>query len=1080
MPAGWRTLGAPKSKRNKDRRRKRLSRTPSSTYAKEPTPEVGVAKSAGERSELGFQEEHEEKTNESTLPLPPTERSDTARELPPSSPSSPSAQEPMENEPEQEQEVEEQRTPEKRTIDEAVGRRQKSPSPPSSPSWLDRSPQRPSSLQSISPELTSPSKRNSTPEKSAVKPRQWQSSSFNVSRRPPKGKKKESPLRESIPPAKPVSPEQRAGAVQGIAMSWKNEFSKDAKKKIEQVKLSQLWKSLKSSSSPKPSSSNVNERPEKREPPKLRSKPTMNKEIIPPSRTTAPPTGMTPQGGRSPMWWKMQRPLSKPKPFAPPKLSENRPVSKLNPFVKEFTPKNPSYPRSYQSTRVWQKHNMKPPEPTQPFIQQSSEMYDRTVPMYRTDSTNLMMSSNPSLMTMQNVVMGGAIPRTTSYELINDQNVSMVSPMTMNQSSGQLNRPSMLSAGLPSSNVSVLPAAMPTGNTPMLTSVPHRNMHNFVVSYPTTQNRPPMATPQWQGQSQPVATIPNMRNSGVTGKLQQRFSGVQQQQHGFSSSPATNPRFNPGFSPNRIGGQPLAQQLSTNFNSQYVRTGNQSISTPKPTWSPAKEFPSFRPKETALWESRALKPTSRPIMHRVQVPGQSRLETRHQHKNSDPIQPTSRTLEEDEERKTRSNESQRTQSPDESLQWSLPKTENTSNGFPTGIFTSSSTRPLSTIFVSKKQDWNEPNNTLSESSSMRSTTPQLAPDFWDIPHTQVFAYLTVSDLAKLSLVSRSMSQKVHEVPYITSMIVDGKDGIIGINTIKEGKGKWAHDLERVMGLFSGRGVRTIELEPSNYVNFFWTRFLDWLTKDRSDSVDSILVHSSSCGEEENAEVSGARDFLIGLSPREIKIRSGIEVDAKLLRDLDRPGVKALVFSREIKWNNEMIEAVSDRMYPLSELTLACAPRMIVPWLPDFQRLEKLRLLHDPSDKSRLLDQDLVTILSTVRAFEVDCSLLSTRGLPSPALSMVTESLTILTTCGETISRSWLEKSLKKVPPRLRRFHLKNLSEPLSLNHLDDVPLTQSKANIEKLEGLSMAGVQITGEQCHDCRVLGLDYCLVIV
>merc|ERR1719184_355241 len=121
-------------------------------------------------------------------------------------------------------------------------------------------------------------------------------------------------------------------------------------------------------------------------------------------------------------------------------------------------------------------------------------------------------------MTMQNVLVRGATPRPTSYEVANDQNVSMVSSMTMNHSPGQQIRPTMLS-GLPSSNVSVLPATMPTGNTSMLSSVPHSNMHNFVVSYSTTQNRPPMTAPQWQGPSQPVATIPNMRNPGITGKL---------------------------------------------------------------------------------------------------------------------------------------------------------------------------------------------------------------------------------------------------------------------------------------------------------------------------------------------------------------------------------------------------------------------------------------------------------------------------------------------------------------------------------------------------------------------------------
>jgi len=282
-----------------------------------------------------------------------------------------------------------------------------------------------------------------------------------------------------------------------------------------------------------------------------------------------------------------------------------------------------------------------------------------------------------------------------------------------------------------------------------------------------------------------------------------------------------------------------------------------------------------------------------------------------------------------------------------------------------------------------------------------------------------------------------------------------------------------------MCTYTSKGIRRLELEPSTYAKFFWTKFLDWLTKDESTNLKSVLVLKGSADEETN-EDSGIADFLVGLCPEVLKIHSGIKVDANFLDRIDRPGVKALVFSREIKWEQDMIRAVCNRTYPLKELTLACPPGRIVPWLSKFTKLEKLRLLHDSTDKSRLTDKDLVTILSTVPLVELDCSLLSTWGFPEPTASMVTTSITILTTCGESISRNWLEKTLKRVPSGLTRFHLKNLSEPLSLNHLEDVQYKPEKANLEKLRGLSTPSLQITGEQCHDCRVLGLDCCLVIV
>jgi len=285
-------------------------------------------------------------------------------------------------------------------------------------------------------------------------------------------------------------------------------------------------------------------------------------------------------------------------------------------------------------------------------------------------------------------------------------------------------------------------------------------------------------------------------------------------------------------------------------------------------------------------------------------------------------------------------------------------------------------------------------------------------------------------------------------------------------------------LDSVMNLFSSKGVQKLEIEPSTHSKFFWTKFLDWLTKEESINMKSVLLKGST--DEETTEDSGIRDFLVGLCPQVLKIHSGIKVDAQFLRDLDCPGVKALVFSREIKWDQEMICAVYNRVHPLRELTLACPPHRIVPCLSKFTTLEKLRLLHDPADESRLSNKDLVTILSTVRHIELDCSLLSTWGFPEPTVSMVTTSITVLTTCGESISRNWLEKALKRVPLGLTRFHLKKLSEPLSLNHLEDSPYKPEKANIEKLRGLSNPGLQITGEQCHDCRVLGLDCCLVIV
>jgi len=912
-----------------------------------------------------------------------------------------------------------------------------------------------------------------------VKPRLKKSLNFrsNV----PKKKKKVNKTAEKIAAANNqnnTAPEQTAGAVQGISMLWKNEFSRDAKKKIEQVKLSQLWKSMKSGKKDdinKGGGVIINNLPK----PNLQSIVNITSNSVP----TGPPAGLTSLGCRPSEWHNTQRTSTENSFFVPPKVPKKPNNSKLNPFVKEFTP-TPTAPKKFQFSheeeRAGKMKTMQAQQaPTQPFIRQNSgtEMYNNTVPIYNTKSATLPVAST-SMLNVQNrpiganrnvvqaPIMNNAVLNTHSYDF-NRQNIRMINPLTQSVS----RTPSHLSS------------------TPILAP---RNLHNFIVPY-SAQNLTPISAQKWQTQT--VTTIPTVSNPVVTRKLQPNFSSFQHrgtgfQQRGIQRGGLSTATGLTGFSQTHHvfrppTGQGLPQQTNS-FGSHFQNSHSQTITRPSALNTLGVRSLPMQNKMVMTYSHPQgiplTKPIARPVLSRPKPMAPlhtASLEPLRRHSESPQINTNIKPVSTlgNELRHEQYNEPRSLKSRNDSAQWTLPRPLDISNRFSRGVFDSPQ-HPKKSVFIDNQPlDWNHSNLPVTQTSAPSILPPWAS--IWSIPHTEVFSFLTIHDLSVLRRVSKSMERIVRETPYITNMVIDGTQGVIGINNMGVSKGKWVHDLDKVMRTYTSKGIRRLELEPSTYAKFFWTKFLDWLTKDETSNLKSVLVLKGSADEDTN-EDSGISDFLVGLCPEVLKIHSGIKVDAKFLHRIDRPGVKALVFSREIKWDQEMIRAVYDREYPLNELTLACPPQTIVPWLSKFTKLEKLRLLHDSSDKSRLTDKDLVTILSTVRLVELDCSLLSTWGFPEPTASMVTTSITILTTCGESISRNWLEKTLKRVPGGLTHFHLKNLSEPLSLNHLEDVQYKQEKANLDKLRGLSTPRLQITGEQCHDCRVLGLDCCLVIV
>jgi len=910
-----------------------------------------------------------------------------------------------------------------------------------------------------------------------VKPRLKKSLNFrsNV----PKKKKKEIKKAVKMPTTNNqnnAAPEQKAGAVQGISMLWKNEFSRDAKKKIEQVKLSQLWKSLKSSSNKKDDKKNdtISINTPK---PRLENRVNITSKSLP----SGPPTGMTSLGGRPSEWYNTQRSSTENTFFIPPKVPKKQNSSKLNPFVKEFTP-TPTGSKTFTFGSPGDRGaKLKSPQaqqpPTQPYVRQTSgtEMYNSQVPIYSSKSPGLPVASNPMVSVqnrpiganrnlVQTPIMNNAVINTQNYDF-NRRNIQMINPL--------------------SHSISRAPNHM--SSTPILSS---RNLHNFIVPY-AAQNLTPISAQKWQTQT--VTTIPTVTNPVVTRKLQPNFSGYQHrggfqqrsiQQGGLSSTAAGLAGFRQTVF-RQPTGQSLPQQ-SNRFGSHFQNSHNQRITRPAAINNLGMRSLPLQNKMLMTYSHpqgvQIAKPIARPALsrpkatapiHKANVePMRRPSEATHITTTVKPVSTLANEL-----RQEKYSEPRSLKSRNDSVQWTLPRPLDIGNRFPIGVFDSSQPPKKSVFIDNQPLNWNDSNLPVAPMSP--STIMQPWASIWSIPHEKVFSFLTIHDLSLLRRVSKSMEKIVKETPYITNMVIDGTQGVIGINNMGVSKGKWVHDLDKVMRTYTSKGIRRLELEPSTYAKFFWTKFLDWLTKDESTNLKSVLVLKGSADEDTN-EDSGISDFLVGLCPEVLKIHSGIKVDANFLRRLDRPGVKALVFSREIKWDQEMIRAVYNRVYHLKELTLACPPQTIVPWLSKFKKLEKLRLLHDSSDKSRLTDKDLVTILSTVRLVVLDCSLLSTWGFPEPTDSMVTTSITILTTCGESISRNWLEKTLKRVPSGLTHFHLKNLSEPLSLNHLEDVQYKPEKANLEKLRGLSTPSLQITGEQCHDCRVLGLDCCLVIV
>jgi len=1054
MPAGWRTLGASRNKRNRDRtKRKRQNSKPKKTNDDSPVDLPAAAATVSRP----YVKSHEAET-------PP--RDNTIEEI---------SYVTM-----QTNDIEVEKSPSSEIPAEQTTAEKK----PESPKTPDQVVKEKTPEQRVENMKLSPIRTRLDLETVEVKPRLKKSLKFssNVPRKKKVSKKEEklpNPTSENKP-----APEQNAGAVQGISMLWKNEFSRDAKKKIEQVKLQQIWKSLKSSKVDvsKKSTSET----EKLLKPKFENKAT----IIPISVPTGPPTGMTSQGGRPSEWFKLRRSSSENSFFSPPKLPKEEKSSKLNPFVKAFTPTPVATSKKFQFSHVNQpdgklKTFERQPLSSQPFVRPTSGvgMLNTTVPIFSTKSASLPVPANPMLSVqrghlrangnlVQTPIMNNAVVNTNRYDFVNTQNIQMLSSRPINQAPRHIN------------------------GTPILAG---RNSNNYIIPY-STQNLSPISAQKWQAQS--VTAIPMVNNPVVTNtvsspvvtggvcnpvvtrKLQHNFGGFQQRVIPSTAATLT------GYSQShaglaRVTSQSHAQHPSR-FGSQFIHGQNRTFSRPSVMRTMGLRPPAtFQNKTTAAYNHpksiHVANPIERPILSSHKVPAPlhiSDVEPKQQ-KESPQTSMNGKSASEfsNELQGDNYSEPQNLNTYKETTQWTLPRPLDITNRFPLGVFDSTQSTEKAEFVENKPFNWNDSALTASQLSSPRILEPYT--NIFSIPHQRVFGFLTIHDLSVLRRVCKSMARIVQETPYITNMVIDGTQGVIGINNMGISKGKWVHDLDSVMRLFTSKGIEKLELEPSTYTKIFWDKFLDWLRQDGSTNIKSVLVLKGSA-DEETSEDSGIFDFLVGLCPNLLKIHSGINVDAKFLRRLDCAGVEALVFSREITWDQEMICAVYDRVHPLKEITLACPPHKIVPWLSKFLNLEKLRLLHDPSDKSRLTDKDLVTILSTVRLVELDCSLLSTWGFPEPTDSMVTTSITILTTCGESISRNWLEKTLKRVPKKVTRFHLKNLSEPLSLNHLEDVPYKPEKANLEKLKGLSNPRLKITGEQCHDCRVLGLDCCLVIV
>jgi len=1048
MPAGWRTLGASRNKRNRDRtKRKRQISKPKKTNDDSPVdPPAGAAKVSRPWVE-NQPETLQPKSTIEEIPDVTMRRNDIGV----TQDKSPSSEIPAEQ-----------------TL--AV----KKLEPPKTPDQVIKAT---APEQRVENMKLSPIRTRLDLETVEVKPRLKKSLKFrsNVPQKKKVPKKEEA--MSSSPTRNKTAPEQNAGAVQGISMLWKNEFSRDAKKKIEQVKLQQLWKSLKSSSKADVSKKSAKNDIEK--PPKLKFESMGN--ITPKSVPSGPPTGMTSQGGRPSEWFKLRRSSSENSFFSPPKVPKEQKSSKLNPFVKAFTPTVAS--KKFQFSHVSQpvgklKTFERQQLSTQPFGRPSSGvgMLNNTVPIFSSKSASIPVPANPLLSVQRghirangNIVrtpiMNNAVVNTNRYDFVNTQNIQMLNSQAINQSPRHIS------------------------GTPILAA---RNSNNYIIPY-STQSLSPIPAQKWQTQS--VTAIPMVNNTVVTNpvsnpgtvcnpvvarKLQHHFGGFQQRVIPSTAATLT------GYSQSHVGlarctGQTHAQHPNR-FGSQFLHGQNRTFSRPSVMRTMGLRPPAtLQNKTTANYNQpkgiHVVNPIERPIIasHTATAPmlvadvepkkleesTQTEMNGKHASEFTNEPQGDKYT------------EAQSLNSYKESSQWALPRPLDINNRFPLGVFDSTQPTKKTECVNNKPFNWNGSRVTASHLTSSSILKP------FSIPHKRVFSFLTIHDLSVLRRVCKSMARIVQETPYITNMVIDGTQGVIGINNMGISKGKWVHDLDSVMRLFTSKGIEKLELEPSTYTKIFWDKFLDWLTQNGSTNIKSVLVLKGSA-DEETSEDSGIFDFLVGLCPNLLKIHSGINVDATFLRRLDCAGVEALVFSREITWDQEMIRAVYDRVHPLKEITLACSPSKIVPWLSKFLNLEKLRLLHDPSDKSRLTDRDLVTILSTVRLVELDCSLLSTWGFPEPTDSMVTTSITILTTCGESISRNWLEKTLKRVPKKVTRFHLKNLSEPLSLNHLEDVPYKPEKANLEKLKGLSNPRLKITGEQCHDCRVLGLDCCLVIV
>merc|ERR1719397_80580 len=400
-----------------------------------------------------------------------------------------------------------------------------------------------------------------------VKPRLKKSLNFrsNV----PKKKKKVNKKAEKMAAASNqnnTAPEQTAGTEQGISMLWKNEFSRDAKKKIEQVKLSQLWQSMKTSKKDDINKGDgviINNLPK----PNLQSTVNITSNSVP----SGPPAGMTSLGGRPSEWLNTQRPSTENSFFIPPKVPKKPNNSKLNPFVKEFTPTAPKkFQFGHEQERAGKMKTMQAQQaPTQPFIRQNSgtEIYNNKNPLNKSKSATLPVAST-SMLNVQNrpiganrnvvqaPIMNNAVLNTHSYDF-NRQNIRMINPLTQPVS----RTPSHLSS------------------TPILAS---RNLHNFITMPYSAQNLTPISAQKWQTQT--VTTIPTVSNPVVTRKLQPNFSSFQHrgtgfQQRGIQHGGLSTATGLTGFSQTRhVFRQPTGQglpQQSNNFGSHFQNSHSQ-------------------------------------------------------------------------------------------------------------------------------------------------------------------------------------------------------------------------------------------------------------------------------------------------------------------------------------------------------------------------------------------------------------------------------------------------------------------------------------------------------------------------